>query len=60
MSITNQIISNDYIESLADELAMLYLKKCNDAYSDPKDLARRYVEIQEIIAKELKAISRGE
>ena len=41
MGITNQIISNDYIESLADELAMLYLKKCNDTYSDPKDLARR-------------------
>ena len=60
MGITNQIISNDYIESLVDELAMLYLKKCNDAYSDPKDLGRRYVEIHEIIAKELKAISRGE
>ena len=60
MGIMNQIVSGDYIESLADELAMLYLKKHDEECSNPKDLAHRYVEIQASIADELKAIYRNQ
>ncbi len=56
MGIKSCMFSDANLEALANELAMLYLKKSNETFSDPKDLARRYVETQELIAAELYTI----
>ncbi len=51
--------TTDYMENLADELALLYIKKSKQEFSNPKDIAREFVEVQEIIAKELESIRLG-
>lgn len=60
MGIKNNLFSNADLEKIANELAMLYIKKSNKTFSNPKELARCFVETQELIAAELDAIRKDQ
>lgn len=45
--------SSDEIEDLAEKLALLYIEKSTKPISDPKDIAKEFVEAQKAIAEEL-------
>ena len=53
MSFLGRIISNDEVEALATELALLYIRKSDKVSSTPKDLALEFVKVQKEIYDEL-------
>lgn len=59
MGIKDTSFSTMDIENLANELALLYIKKSKQEFSSPKDIARKFVEVQEMIVEELESIRLG-
>ncbi len=59
LGILSASFTTDDMENHADELALLYIKKSKQEFSNPKDIAREFVEVQEIIAEELESIRLG-
>ena len=56
MSFFGRMTSDDEVEALATELALLYIRKSDKVSSNPKELAHQFVEIQKEIYDELCAI----
>ncbi len=56
MSFFGRMTSDDEVEALATELALLYIRKSDKVGSNPKELAHQFVEVQKEIYDELCAI----
>lgn len=54
MSLFHYMRSSGEIENLAVQLALLYIEKSTKPISEPKDIANEFVEVQSVIAEELK------